>query len=90
MVTPSADTPLYNHPLPDIERWLQEQGCEQEPGAIHCWHIERSAWQAELALDIDSIVVRYLNAGPDGQDVQRIFKYSLSRQDLTEAIFSGP
>lgn len=90
MVMPSFDTPLYNHPLADIEQWLREQGCEQEPTAPHCWHIERPAWQAELTLDIDSIVVRYLNASSDGQDVQRIFKYSLSRQDLTEAIFSGP
>ncbi|MBD2424961.1 DUF3143 domain-containing protein [Phormidium sp. FACHB-1136] len=33
-------------------------------------------------LDIDAPVVRYINAGADGKDVQRIFKYSLSRQDL--------
>ncbi|MBD0334969.1 MAG: DUF3143 domain-containing protein [Cyanobacteria bacterium Co-bin13] len=90
MVMPSADTPLYNHPLPDIEQWLREQNCEQEPGSPHQWHVERRTWQADLTLDIDSIVVRYLNASPDGQDIQRIFKYSLSRQDLNEAIFSGP
>jgi hypothetical protein len=35
-------------------------------------------------------VVRYLQAGAEGQDLQRAFKYSLSRQDLEEAIFSGP
>ncbi len=22
-------TPLYNHPLPDIEQWLRDMGCEQ-------------------------------------------------------------
>jgi hypothetical protein len=90
MAMPSADTPLYNHPLPEIEHWLRNQGCEQEPGLPHCWHVECPTWQADLTLDIDAIVVRYLNAGADGQDIQRIFKYSLSRQDLNEAIFSGP
>jgi hypothetical protein len=41
-------------------------------------------------MEIDSITVRYLNAGENGRDVQRSFKYSLSRQDLDQAIFSGP
>lgn len=90
MAMPSANTPLYNHPLPDIEQWLREQGCEQDLQAPHCWHVERAVWQADLILDIDSIVVRYLKASEDGQDLQRVFKYSLSRQDLNEAIFSGP
>lgn len=90
MVMPTADTPLYNHPLPDIEQWLRQQGCEQNSEVLHEWHIERADWSADIVLDIDSIVVRYLNAPPNGEDVQRIFKYSLSRQDLEEAIFSGP
>lgn len=90
MVMPSADTPLYNHPLPDIEQWLRDQGCQQRPEALHEWHVEKTAWQADITLDVDSIVVRYLDAPPTGEDVQRIFKYSLSRQDLEEAIFSGP
>lgn len=90
MTLPSADTPLYNHPLPDIEQWLREHNCEQMATAPHQWHVERAAWQADIMLDVDSIVVRYLKAGADGQDVQRVFKYSLSRQDLNEAIFSGP
>ena len=47
-------------------------------------------WQADISLDTDSLVVRYINGGADGQDVQRVFKYSLSRQDLQAAIFSGP
>jgi len=90
MVMPSADTPLYNHPLPDIEQWLREQGCRQNPQSLHEWHVEKTAWKADIALDVDSIVVRYLNTPPQCDDVQRIFKYSLSRQDLEEAIFSGP
>jgi hypothetical protein len=90
MALPTAETPLYNHPLPDIEQWLRDRGCHQDPEDLHCWHIVTSDWQADLALDIDSLVVRYLNADGPGQDIQRIFKYSLSRQDLEEAIFSGP
>lgn len=90
MVMPSADTPLYNHPLPDIEQWLRDQGCRQDADCLHEWHVDKTAWQADIVLDVDSIVVRYLEAPPAGDEVQRIFKYSLSRQDLEEAIFSGP
>lgn len=90
MSLPSADTPLYNHPLPDIEQWLQSQGCQQDRQQLHCWHVQRAAWEAEVMLDIDQLTVRYLNAGADGQDIQRAFKYSLSRQDIEAAVFSGP
>lgn len=90
MSLPTADTPLYNHTLPDIEGWLRSQGCEQNIEVIHRWHVQRPLWEADVILDIDALVVRYINAGADGKDVQRLFKYSLSRQDLEEAIFSGP
>lgn len=90
MSLPSTDTPLYNHPLPDIEQWLREQGCRQNPEELNQWHIEKTSWQADLMLEVDAIVVRYLATTTDEEDVQRVFKYSLSRQDLEEAIFSGP
>lgn len=90
MTLPSADTPLYNHPLPDIEHWLMSNGCVQDRSDLHCWHVETSSWSANLRLELDSLAVAYLNASSDGRDVQRTFKYSLSRQDLEAAIFSGP
>jgi hypothetical protein len=90
MTLPPAETPLYNHPLPDIEQWLISQGCYQDSEDIHCWHVEQTNWKAELWLDVDSLNVRYIRAGEDGQDIQRSFKYSLSRRDLDEAIFTGP
>jgi hypothetical protein len=90
MLLPTAETPLYNHPLPQIEYWLKEQGCQQDEKELHCWHIQRSTWQAELWLDIEQIIVRYLRVGEGGQDIQRAFKYSLSRQDIERAVFSGP
>lgn len=90
MVLPSPDTPLYNHPLPDIEQWLTEHGCEQDSSDRHFWQLKTSSWEAEISLDIDSLKVRYFNAGDGGRDIQRSFKYSLTRQDLDEVIFSGP
>lgn len=90
MTLPSPDTPLYNHPLPDIEQWLQSKGCRQDPEALNRWRVEKPTWQADLMLEVDAIIVRYLQADSSGEDIQRIFKYSLSRQDLEEAIFSGP
>jgi Protein of unknown function (DUF3143) len=85
-----VDTPLYNHTLPQIEQWLQDRGCKQDDQQPHCWHLDYSTWQAELWLDIEQITVRYIEAGEGKQDIQRSFKYSLSRQDIEEAVFSGP
>jgi hypothetical protein len=85
-----SDTPLYNHPLPQIEQWLKDQGCKQDETQRHCWHVQRPSWQAELWLDVEQIVVRYVQSGQNGQDIQRSFKYSLSRDDVEQAVFSGP
>ncbi|OLP18923.1 hypothetical protein BST81_08400 [Leptolyngbya sp. 'hensonii'] len=90
MTLPPADTPLYSHALPKIEAWLTQQGCQQDSEQRHCWHVDRSRWQAELCLDIDQVTVCYLKAGESGQDIHRAFKYSLSRQDIEAAIFAGP
>lgn len=90
MTLPPADTPLYNHPLPEIEAWLKSKGCQQDEHDIHCWRIQEMNWKAEIAIEVDCLVVRYLGAGEGGRDIQRSFKYSLSRQDLEEVIFSGP
>ncbi|TFI55792.1 DUF3143 domain-containing protein [Mastigocladus laminosus UU774] len=90
MSLPPSETPLYNHPLPQIEQWLKQQGCEQDEKQLHCWHIQHPSWEAELSLDIEQIIVRYINAGDNGQDIQRAFKYSLSRRDVEQAVFSGP
>lgn len=90
MTLPSSDTPLYNHPLPEIEQWLIAQGCQQSEADVHCWHVQRSTWQAELCLDIEQMNVRYFNFGEGDRVVQRSFKYSLTRRDIEDAIFSGP
>ncbi len=85
-----ASTPLYNHPLPEIESWLIQQGCQQDPKNLNYWSIQRPTWQAEIELDIDQLIVRYLKAGEGGKDIQRVFKYSLSREDIENAVFCGP
>jgi hypothetical protein len=90
MNLPNDNTPLYNHPLPLIEFWLQEQGCEQDRQDLHCWKVKRDDWAAEIDLDVDQLIVRYLQAGEGGQDVARAFKYSLSRADIQAAVFAGP
>ncbi len=90
MPLPAADTPLYNHPLPAIEDWLRTHGCEQDRQELNCWHLERPTWQAEIILEIEELAVRYLKATPDGRDIVRSFKYSLSREDIEAAVFDGP
>ena len=87
---PQADTPLYNHPLPEIEKWLIEQGCQQDKEKPHCWQVEKAHWKAELCLDVEDILVRYLNVGESNEEINRSFPYSLSRADVEAAIFSGP
>ncbi len=90
MSLPPADTPLYNHPLPEIEQWLRNHGCQQDQEQLHCWRVQQPTWEAELWLDVEQITVRYLRAGADTLDIQRSFKYSLTRQDVEDAVFAGP
>ncbi len=87
---PSAQTPLYNHPLPGIEAWLTDKGCRQDSQAPHIWWIDQESWKAELRLDIEELTVIYDVNGDQGNPIQRTFKYSLSREDVENAIFSGP
>lgn len=86
----SPDTPLYNHPLPEIENWLLSIGCEQDDTNLHCWLVSRTYWSAQLCLEIEELTVRYIGASADHQDVYRSFKYSLSRQDIEDAVLAGP
>jgi hypothetical protein len=90
MTLPPADIPLYSHPLPEIEQWLKSQGCEQDPSELHCWRVERPLWKAEIWLDVEELVVRYLPDDEGGKDIARSFKYSLTRQDIEDAVFAGP
>lgn len=90
MSLPKADTPLYNHTLPTIEDWLSSKGCHQDKQSLHCWHLEESAWKAEICLETEELTVRYYDTEPANQNLSRSFKYSLSRQDVEDAVFSGP
>ena len=91
MTLPSSDTPLYNHPLPDIESWLTDCGCQQDAEARHLWSIQRPAWNAELSLEEDNLTVKYTKNDEDTDDeIIRAFKYSLSRGDIEAAVFAGP
>ena len=89
MSLPEADTPLYNHSLPSIEDWLRSKGCDRDRDNLHCWYLDRSAWKAEICLDTEELTVRYFDTEQD-RDLRRSFKYSLSRQDIEDAVFSGP
>ena len=93
------DTPLYNHPLPEIEQWLLSMGCEQDDNQLHCWHITKPDWRAELCLDIEELTVQYHTTNGNNptsstasgdRHISRTFKYSLSRQDIENAVFAGP
>ena len=90
MSFPPAETPLYNHPLPAIEQWLTDLGCQQDQQNLNCWTIQKPNWQAQVSLEIEEITVCYLKAGADGSDIKRAFKYSLSREDIEAAVFGGP
>jgi hypothetical protein len=89
MNLPTADTALYNHPLPDIENWLTSMGCEQDETEPHCWFVSRDLWQARVCLEVEELTVKYLKSDGD-VDIFRTFKYSLSRQDIEDAVFAGP
>ena len=91
MSLPEANTPLYNHTLPTIEGWLRNKGCNQDRENLHCWYVDKTAWKAEICLETEELTVRYYDTGnTDRDNLSRSFKYSLSREDVEEAVFSGP
>ena len=91
MTLPEASTPLYNHTLPTIEDWLRSQGCDRQSDNIHCWHLAKTSWKAEICLEVEEITVRYFDTSDVSKNnISRSFKYSLSREDVEEAVFSGP
>ncbi len=85
MAMPPVTTPLYNHPLPCIEQWLGEQGCQRDPDDVEQWFCKQEQWSADLRLEETTIWVRYTY--PDGNTKTLSFPYSLSRADLEQAIF---
>ncbi len=90
MTLPPPETPLYNHPLPEIEQWLSDLGCQQDQDNLNCWTVQRPTWKAQISLEIEELTVCYLKLGTVDEEITRAFKYSLSRQDLELAVFSGP
>lgn len=90
MTLPPANTPLYNHSLNMVEDWLKTKNCKQDSQKLNNWSVQYRDWQAEISMDIEEIRVRYINALAGNKDVNRAFPYSLSRQDIEDAIFTGP
>ena len=96
---PSPQTPLYHHPLPALEQWLQELGAVQQRGNPCLWDLHRRDWSAEIELEIEELSVRWQQAtapataadGPRaGLRNERHFPYGLSRADVEAAILAGP
>jgi hypothetical protein len=90
MTNLTPTTPLYNYPLPKIEQWLKNMGCQQNSQELNSWYVKKPSWEAIISLEIEELTVCYLKAGADGSDLKRSFRYSLSLQDIEDAVFSGP
>ncbi|NBQ37632.1 MAG: DUF3143 domain-containing protein, partial [Synechococcus sp.] len=41
MPLPSAETPLYSHPLPALEEWLRSSGFVRSDEDVCVWSLER-------------------------------------------------
>ena len=65
-------------------------GCQQNEQELNYWYVKQDNWEAQVILDTEDVCVNYLKAGADGSDIKRTFPYSLSRQDIEDAVFSGP
>ena len=87
MPLPSADTPLYSHPLPALEDWLRSSGFVRSEDDVCMWTLERPQWTAQLLLQSDGLVISW---SQQGSSTERAFSYGLSRADLEAAILAGP
>lgn len=84
---PSPQTPLYNHPLPSLESWLQELGARQQAENPCCWDLHQPLWSARIELEVEDLQVTWHQ---EGQQSVRRFPYGLSRADVQAAILAGP
>jgi len=80
-----AQTPLYNHPLHQLEHWLEGQGCYQDETQAHCWHWQGADWTATLYLEETALRAEY-HQGEANRTLT--FPYSLSRWDVEQAVFN--
>ncbi len=84
---PSADTPLNQHSLTAIERWLQEMGAEQSNKNLSQWVWNSEDWSAEIWIEQDELRVVWKK---DGNQNQCSFPYGLTRRDIQAAMDEGP
>ncbi len=88
MITlPPPQTPLYNHPLPALEQWLQGLGGTRHRTDPTFWDLHRPHWSALIELEIEELKVSWLQ---EGRSTVRLFPYGLSRADVESAILAGP
>lgn len=84
---PSAQTPLYHHPLPALEAWLRGLGGSQQVDNPCLWDLRQTQWTARIELEAEALAVRWQH---QGQVSERRFPYGLSRADAEAAILAGP
>lgn len=84
---PPPQTPLYNHPLPSLEAWLQELGARQQSDNPCLWDLHQPQWSAQIELEVEDLQVSWHQ---DGQHCIRRFPYGLTRADVQAAILAGP
>lgn len=85
---PPPQAPLYNHPLPALERWLRDLGALQRQPNSCLWDLQHPDWSAELELEVEELRVRW--EAPGAAPVERHFPYGFSRADVEAAILAGP
>ena len=84
---PSSKTPLNQHSLLALEKWLQELGAQKSNEDPCLWIWVTPQWRAELRLGQDDLKVIWFK-GEDKSEYS--FPYGLARQDIENAIFQGP
>jgi len=77
--------PLYNHPLPMIESWLEEQGCERDDQDVTCWVYQQPGYRVLIHWEETAFRVEYHFANGEGKTL--LLPYALSRGDVQRAIF---
>ena len=84
---PSSQTPLYHHPLPALEHWLEQLGAKRQRANPCLWDLHRPEWSAQIELEVDELSVRWHTGEAP---VERHFPYGFSRADVEAAILAGP
>ena len=79
--------PINQHSLQSLELWLTDLGAVKDINNPSKWYLLLSNLNATIIFEQEDLCVTWESRG---QDIKRLFSYSINREDVENAILKGP